>query len=69
MDALPFMVVEFLHRYPVRDWWPSSPSLTLADLTAAVVPLLFAGVLGVGVTYTIQIYAQRFTPAWWRPCS
>lgn len=38
-------------------------SLTLADLTAAVVPLLFAGVLGVGVTYTIQIYAQRFTPA------
>ena len=26
-------------------------------------PLLFAGVLGVGVTYTIQIYAQRFTPA------
>ena len=38
-------------------------SLTLADLTAAVAPLLFAGVLGVGVTYTIQIYAQRFTPA------
>ncbi len=25
VDALPFMVVEFLHRYPVRDWWPSSP--------------------------------------------
>ena len=38
------------------------PPVKLAS-SAAVTPLLFAGVLGVGVTYTIQIYAQRFTPA------
>lgn len=64
VDALPFMVVEFLCTGTLSGLVALfTESLTLADLTAAVVPLLFAGVLGVGVTYTIQIYAQRFTPA------
>ena len=70
VDALPFMVVEFLCTGTLSGLVALfTESLTLADLTAAVVPLLFAGVLGVGVTYTIQIYAQRFTPPRWRPCS
>ena len=38
-------------------------SVSLGALAASIVPLLFAGVLGVGLTYTVQIYAQRFTPA------
>ena len=64
VDALPFMVVEFLCTGTLSGLVALfTESLTLADLTAAVAPLLFAGVLGVGVTYTIQIYAQRFTPA------
>ena len=64
VDALPFMVVEFLCTGTLSGLVALfTESLTLADLTAAVTPLLFAGVLGVGVTYTIQIYAQRFTPA------
>ena len=64
VDALPFMVVEFLCTGTLSGLVALfTESLTLADLTAAMVPLLFAGVLGVGVTYTIQIYAQRFTPA------
>ena len=64
VDALPFMVVEFLCTGTLSGLVALfTESLTLADLTAAMAPLLFAGVLGVGVTYTIQIYAQRFTPA------
>lgn len=64
VDALPFMVVEFLCTGTLSGLVALfTESLTLANLTAAVAPLLFAGVLGVGVTYTIQIYAQRFTPA------
>lgn len=64
VDALPFMVVEFLCTGTLSGLVALfTESLTLADLTAAVAPLLFAGVLGVGVTYIHQIYAQRFTPA------
>jgi drug/metabolite transporter (DMT)-like permease len=35
---------------------------TLANISAAIGPLLYAGVLSSGVAYTLQILAQRTTP-------
>lgn len=64
VDALPFILVEFLCTATLsRAVGLALESVTLGALTASIVPLLFAGVLGVGLTYTVQIYAQRFTPA------
>jgi drug/metabolite transporter (DMT)-like permease len=38
-------------------------TVVLADIMAAAIPLLYAGILSVGVSYSLQIYAQKSTPA------
>lgn len=38
-------------------------SFTLANLIAAWQPIAYAGLLSVGVAYTLQVYAQKHSPA------
>ncbi|UTW13586.1 DMT family transporter [Marinobacterium rhizophilum] len=38
-------------------------SFTLANLMATWQPIAYAGLLSVGVAYTLQVYAQKHTPA------
>ncbi|NVK41786.1 MAG: DMT family transporter [Oceanospirillaceae bacterium] len=40
-----------------------SDSLTLQNLSLAWKPIAYAGLLSVGVAYTLQVYAQKNTPA------
>ncbi len=64
VDGLRFIIVEFLFTGTLSGIIGlATETMMWQDLSACLLPLLFAGVLGVGVTYTIQIYAQRFTSA------
>lgn len=64
VDGLAFIMTEFLCTGTLSGIIGLiTETTTWGDLSACLVSLLFAGVLGVGVTYTIQIYAQRFTSA------
>ena len=64
VDALPFMVVEFLCTGTLSGLVALfTESLTLADLTAAVAPLLFAGVLGVTLSGLVALFTESLTLA------